>query len=119
MSLPQLVRSPAGVGVSGMGDAVRIEAIRSKVGFETSAHNAANGQCLVHSFAMQGLVSLLLLFGLCFAVERGVRELRGRDAATPLTKARWLVASMLVGYRAAFFAGSFLLHQALTGPVAQ
>jgi hypothetical protein len=38
---------------------------------------------------MQGLVSLLLLFGLCFAVERGVRELRGRDAATLLTKASW------------------------------
>jgi hypothetical protein len=70
---------------------------------------------------MQGLVSLLLLFGLCFSVERGVRELRGRDAATLLTKARWLVGLMLVGYLAgaAFFAGSYLLHQALTGPVAQ
>ena len=70
---------------------------------------------------MQGMVCLLTLFGLCFAVERGVRELRGRDAATLLTKARWLVGSMLVGYLAgaAFFAGSFLLHQALTGPVVQ
>jgi hypothetical protein len=70
---------------------------------------------------MEGLVSLLLLFGLCFAVERGVRELRGRDAATLLTKARWLVGSMLVGYLAgaALFVGSYLLHQTPTGPVAQ
>jgi hypothetical protein len=62
---------------------------------------------------MQGLVSLLLLFGLCFAVERAVRELRGRDAATLLTKVRWLVGSMLVGYLtgAVFFVGPhFLLH---------
>jgi hypothetical protein len=70
---------------------------------------------------MEGLVSLLLLFGLCFAVERCVRELRSRDAPTPLTKARWLVGSMLVGYLvgAAFFVGSYLLHQALTGPIVQ
>jgi hypothetical protein len=71
---------------------------------------------------MQGLVSLLLLFGLCSAIERGVRELRGRDAATLFSKARWLVGSMLVGYVAggAFFVGSYLLlHQALTGPAAQ
>jgi len=40
-SLPQLVRSPGGVGVSGDGDAVRIERIKSKVGSETAAHNAA------------------------------------------------------------------------------
>jgi hypothetical protein len=40
-SLPQLVRSPGGVGVSGDGDAVRIGRIKSKVGFETAAHNAA------------------------------------------------------------------------------
>jgi hypothetical protein len=69
---------------------------------------------------MQGLVWLLLLFGLCFAVERAVRELRGR--APPLfTKARWLVGSMLVGYLGgvAFVAGSYLLSQALTGPIAQ
>jgi hypothetical protein len=39
---------------------------------------------------MQGLVWLLLLFGLCFAIERAARELRGRDAPTLLTKARWL-----------------------------
>ena len=41
ISLPQLVRSPGGVGVSGDGEAVRIERIKSKVGFETAAHNAA------------------------------------------------------------------------------
>ena len=59
---------------------------------------------------MQGLVWLLLLFGLCFAVERAVRELRGR-APTLLTKARWLVGLMLVGYLAcvAFVAGSYWL----------
>jgi hypothetical protein len=71
---------------------------------------------------MQGLVSLLLLFGLCFAVEWAVRELRGRDAATVQMRARWLLGSMLVGYLtgAVFFVGSYLLlHQALTGPVAQ
>lgn len=69
-----------------------------------------------------GLVWLLLLFGLCFAVERAVHELRGRNAATLLTKARWLVGSMLAGYltAAAFVVGSDLLsHQALTGPVGQ
>jgi hypothetical protein len=70
---------------------------------------------------MQGLVWLLLLFGLCFAVERAVRELRGRHAPMLLTKARWLVGLMLVGYLAgvAFVAGGYLLsHQALVGPVA-
>src|SRR6516225_893133 len=40
-TLPQLVRSPGGVGVSGDGDAARIEPIKSKVGSETAAHNAA------------------------------------------------------------------------------
>ncbi len=62
---------------------------------------------------MQGLVWLLLLFGLCFAVERAVRELRGR-APTLLTKARWLVGLMLVGYLAcgAFVAGSYWLFGA-------
>jgi hypothetical protein len=63
-----------------------------------------------------------LLFGLCFAIERAVRELRGRDAPTLLTKARWLAGSMLVGYLAgaAFVAGWYLLsYQALTGLVAQ
>ena len=70
---------------------------------------------------MQGLVWLLLLFGLCFAVERAVRELRGR-APTLLTKARWLGGAMIVGYLAsvAFVAGWYLLfHQPLTGPVGQ
>jgi hypothetical protein len=69
-----------------------------------------------------GLVWLLLLFGLCFAVERAVHELRGRNAATLLIKARWLIGSMLAGYLtgAAFVVGSYLLsHQALTGLVAQ
>jgi len=70
---------------------------------------------------MQALVWLLLLFGLCFAVERAVCELRGRDAATLLTKARWLLASVLVGYLGAtFLVGAYLLlHQAFTDPVAQ
>jgi hypothetical protein len=70
---------------------------------------------------MQGLVWLLLLFGLCFAVERAVHELRGRNAAALLTKARWLVGSMLAGYlTGAFVVGSYLLsHQALAGPVGQ
>jgi len=70
---------------------------------------------------MQGLVWLLMLFGLCFAVERAMRELRGR-APTLLTKARWLVGSMLVGYLGgvAFVAGSYLLfHLPLTWPVGQ
>jgi hypothetical protein len=40
-SLPQLVRSPGGVGVSGDGNAARIERIKSEVSSETSAHNAA------------------------------------------------------------------------------
>ena len=59
---------------------------------------------------MQGLVWLLLLFGLCFAVERAVRELRGRGPML-LTKARLLGGSMLVGYLGgvAFDAGSYLL----------
>ena len=69
---------------------------------------------------MQGLVWLLLLFGLCFAVERAVRELRGRHAPMLLTKARWLVGLMLVAYLAGFVAGGYLLsHQALIGRVAQ
>jgi hypothetical protein len=70
---------------------------------------------------MHGLVWLLLLFGLCFAVERAVRELRGR-APTLLTKARWLVGLMLVGYLGgvAFDAGSYLLfHLPLTWPLGQ
>jgi hypothetical protein len=60
---------------------------------------------------MQALVWLLLLFGLCLAVERAVRELRGRDAATQLTKARWLLGSVLVGYLAGatFLVGAYLL----------
>jgi len=40
-SLPQLVRSPGGVWGSGDGDTVRIAPIKSKVGSETAAHNAA------------------------------------------------------------------------------
>jgi hypothetical protein len=56
-----------------------------------------------------GLVWLLLLFGLCFAVERAMRELRGRAGPTLLTEGRWLIGSMLVGYlaAAAFVAGSY------------
>jgi hypothetical protein len=59
-----------------------------------------------------GLVWLLLLFGLCFAVERAVHELRGRNAAMLLTRARWLVSATLTGYLtgAAFLVGSYLLH---------
>ena len=62
---------------------------------------------------MQALVWLLLLFGLCFAVELAVRELRGR-ALKLLTKARWLVGLVLVGYLAsvAFVAGSYWLFGA-------
>jgi hypothetical protein len=70
---------------------------------------------------LQGMVCLLLLFGLCFAVERAVCELRGR-APPLLTRARWLLGSMLVGYLAGavFVAGSYLLsHQALAVPAAQ
>jgi hypothetical protein len=70
---------------------------------------------------LQGMVCLLLLFSLCFAVERAVCELRGR-ASPLLTRARWLVGAMLVGYLAGavFVTGSYLLsHQALAGPVAQ
>jgi hypothetical protein len=66
-----------------------------------------------------GLVWLLLLFGLCFAVERAVHELRGRNAAALLTRARWLLGSTLAGYLIGA-AGSYLLSpQALTGPVGQ
>ena len=55
-------------------------------------------------------------------IERAVHELRGRNAAALLTKARWLVGSMLAGYLtgAAFVVGSYLLsHQALAVPVGQ
>ena len=48
---------------------------------------------------MQALVWLLLLFGLCFAVELAMYELRGRSP-TLLTKARWLAGFVLVGYLA-------------------
>jgi hypothetical protein len=62
---------------------------------------------------MRALVWLLLLFGLCFAVELAVCELRGR-APTLLTKARWLAGFVLVGYlaSAAFVAGSYWLFGA-------
>ena len=68
---------------------------------------------------MQGLVWLLLLFGLCFAVERAVHELKGPNAAALLTRARCLLGSILAGYLIGA-AGSYLLfHQPLTGPVGQ